>query len=232
MKKSKNSVQGLIGLERFTKYGVKTDKAEIAFFSVEPTNISVLSAANIDVKIHHLMMLLSTIPDLEILALDSCECFDSNKMYVKKRLQTEKNEAVRKLLQADFDFLDEIQLEIGKALAGRKDLPAPALVQQRAEATDEIPGIVVDQAPERLLRRLFGGGELAAEMVVELAVAIEAQPLAQLHDARRGQIVLRSDLLDAHALLAALDVRRDAGDHLALVLRQQICQKKIIVDHT
>ena len=61
------------------------------------------------------MMLLSTIPDLEILALDSCECFDSNKMYVKKRLQTEKNEAVRKLLQADFDFLDEIQLEMSSA---------------------------------------------------------------------------------------------------------------------
>ena len=89
MKNNKNSVQGLIGLERFTRFGVKTDKAEIAFFSVEPTNISVLSAANIDVKIHHLMMLLSTIPDLEILALDSCECFDSNKTYVKKRLQTE-----------------------------------------------------------------------------------------------------------------------------------------------
>ena len=89
MKNNKNSVQGLIGLERFTRFGVKTDKAEIAFFSVEPTNISVLSAANIDVKIRHLMMLLSTIPDLEILALDSCECFDSNKTYVKKRLQTE-----------------------------------------------------------------------------------------------------------------------------------------------
>ena len=49
-------------------FGVKTDKAEIAFFSVEPTNISVLSEANIDVKIHRLMMLLSTIPDLEVLA--------------------------------------------------------------------------------------------------------------------------------------------------------------------
>lgn len=35
MKKSKNSVHGLIGLERFTRFGVKTDKAEIAFFSVE-----------------------------------------------------------------------------------------------------------------------------------------------------------------------------------------------------
>ena len=115
MKNIKNSVQGLIGLERFTKYGVKTDKAEIAFFSVEPTNISVLSAANIDVKIHHLMMLLSTIPDLEILALDSCECFDTNKVYVKKRLQTEQNEDVRKLLQADYDFLDEIQVEMSSA---------------------------------------------------------------------------------------------------------------------
>jgi hypothetical protein len=115
MTKNKNSVQGLIGLERFTRFGVKTDKAEIAFFSVEPTNISVLSAANIDVKIHHLMMLLSTIPDFEILALDSCECFDTNKMYVKKRLQTEQNEAVRKLLQADYDFLDEIQVEMSSA---------------------------------------------------------------------------------------------------------------------
>ena len=94
MTKNKNSVQGLIGFERFSRFGVKTDKAEIAFFSVEPTTISVLSAANIDVKIHHLMMLLSTIPDLEILALDSCECFDTNKVYVKKRLQTEQNEDV------------------------------------------------------------------------------------------------------------------------------------------
>ena len=114
MAKKNNGVQGLIGLERFTRFGVKSDKAEIAFFSVEPTNISVLSAANIDVKIHHLMMLLSTIPDLEILALDSCECFDTNKVYVKKRLQTEQNEAVRKLLQADYDFLDEIQVEMSR----------------------------------------------------------------------------------------------------------------------
>ena len=95
MTKNKNGVQGLIGLERFTRFGVKTDKAELAFFSVEPTNISVLSAANIDVKIHHLMMLLSTIPDLEILALDSCECFDSNKNHLRKRLEKEQNEAVR-----------------------------------------------------------------------------------------------------------------------------------------
>lgn len=115
MSKKKKGVQGLIGLERFTKYGVKTDKAEIAFFSVEPTNISVLSAANIDVKIHHLMMLLSMVPDLEIIALDSAECFDTNKTYIRKRLEEEQNEAIRKLLQADYTFLDEIQVEMSSA---------------------------------------------------------------------------------------------------------------------
>lgn len=115
MAKKKNSVQSLIGFERFTRFGVKNDKAEIAFFSVEPTNISVLSAANIDTKIRHLMTLLSTVPDLEIIALDSCECFDSNKIYVKNRLQKEQNESVRKLLQADYSFLDEIQSGMSSA---------------------------------------------------------------------------------------------------------------------
>lgn len=114
-KRKNNAVQGLIGFERFTRFGVKTDKAEIAFFSVEPTNISVLSGANIDTKIRYLMTLLSTVPDLEIIALDSCECFDSNKIYVKERLDIEENESVRKLLQADHSFLDEIQAEMSSA---------------------------------------------------------------------------------------------------------------------
>ena len=114
-KRRNNAVQSLIGFERFTRFGVKTDKAEIAFFSVEPTNISVLSAANIDTKTRHLMTLLSTVPDLEIIALDSCECFDSNKIYVKNRLQNEQNEGVRKLLEADYSFLDEIQAEMSSA---------------------------------------------------------------------------------------------------------------------
>ena len=114
-KKRKNGVQALIGLERFTRYGVKTDKAEIVMFAVEPTNISVLSASNIDTKIHSLMLVLSVIPDLELIASDSAERFDDNKLYIKKRLQSEHNESVRRLLKADYDFLDEIQLEMSSA---------------------------------------------------------------------------------------------------------------------
>ena len=40
--KNKNSVQELIGFERFTKYGVRANKREYVFYHVEPTNISVL----------------------------------------------------------------------------------------------------------------------------------------------------------------------------------------------
>ncbi len=113
--KKKNSVQKLLGFGTFTKYGIRTDSGEIVFFHVEPINISVLSAENIESKIQHLTMILSVIPELEILVTDSCESFDSNKVYVRKRLQEEKNPAVRKLLEADYHFLDEIQLEMSSA---------------------------------------------------------------------------------------------------------------------
>jgi len=114
-KKKRNGVQDLIGLERLTNCGIKTDKAEIAYFSVEPTNISVLSAENIEAKVHNLMMVLSVIPELEMIAIDSAERFDENKWYIRKRLQKENNESIRRLLQADYDFLDEIQLEMSSA---------------------------------------------------------------------------------------------------------------------
>lgn len=113
--KNKKSTQNLFGLRTFGKYGLQTDKAGLAFFSVQPTNISVLSVENIDVKIHHLMMLLSMIPELEIICLDSCECFDGNKAHIKNRLKSEGNPKVKKLLEQDMEFLDDIQVEMSTA---------------------------------------------------------------------------------------------------------------------
>ncbi|MBR5166428.1 MAG: hypothetical protein IKW87_12870 [Ruminococcus sp.] len=135
-KNRKNGVQDLIGLERFTNYGVNTDRAEIVFFAVEPTNISVLSSSNIEVKVHDLTTVLSMIPDLEIIAMDSAERFDGNKWYVKERLQKEENPAVSELLQADHDFLDEIQLEMSSA---RRFLFA---MRFRREKPEQIFGII------------------------------------------------------------------------------------------
>ena len=64
MARRKSSVQKLLGMETFTKYGIKTDQFEYAFFQVEPVNISVLSQEHVTAKVQHLMQLLSTVPDL------------------------------------------------------------------------------------------------------------------------------------------------------------------------
>ena len=114
-KKKGHSVQDLIGIKTFTRYGLMTNRGELLFYLVAPTNISVLSHTNIEIKIHHLMMVLSAIPDLEITCADSSECFDDNKAYLTERLTAEQNPKVRKIIKKDIDFLDNIQMEMATA---------------------------------------------------------------------------------------------------------------------
>lgn len=114
-KRKGRSVQQLLGIQTFTKYGLLTDNGELLFYRVAPTNISVLSAANIEIKIRHLQMLLSAIPDLEIICTDSCECFDDNKAYLHRRAMDEANPEVRGLLIKDKEMLTSMQAEMSNA---------------------------------------------------------------------------------------------------------------------
>lgn len=114
-KKKGGSVQELIGIRTFTDYGIVTERGELLFYLVTPTNISVLSAANIENKIRNLLLVLSTEPDLEITVTDSSECFDDNKLYLMERIENEPNLKVRGLLEKDIDFLDAVQLEMATA---------------------------------------------------------------------------------------------------------------------
>ena len=114
-KKKKNSVQELIGIDTFSKRGLKTRNGELVFFSISPTNISVLSKENIQTKIWHLMMVLSAQPDIEITCLDSCERFDDNKSFMVERLEEEINPRVRQCLERDIEYLDNIQIEMSTA---------------------------------------------------------------------------------------------------------------------
>lgn len=114
-KKKGRSGQDLIGIKTFTKFGLATNKGELLFYLVSPTNISVLSHLNIEIKIRHLMMVLSAVPDIEITCTDSSECFDDNKSYLQERLSEERNPKVRKIIKKDIDFLDHIQMEMATA---------------------------------------------------------------------------------------------------------------------
>lgn len=70
-------------MQTFTRYGWPPAKAKLLFFLVSPTNISVLSHANVEIKIRHLMMVLSALPNIEITCTDACECFDGNRAYLQ-----------------------------------------------------------------------------------------------------------------------------------------------------
>ena len=140
-KRKGNSVQDLIGVKTFTKYGLSTNKGELLFYQVAPTNISVLSHINIEIKIRHLMMVLSSIPDIEITCTDSSECFDDNKAYLHDRVNEETNPKVRKLIKKDIEFLDQIQMEMATArqflfIARCKKLK-PAQVFRLANSIDQ-----------------------------------------------------------------------------------------------
>lgn len=114
-KKKGNSVQELIGIKRFTDYGLLTNKGEILFFKISPTNISVLSKQSIEQKINSMKLLLSAVPDLEVTCTDSAECFDNNKAYLQDRYEKESNPKIKELLNKDMEFLDDIQIEMATA---------------------------------------------------------------------------------------------------------------------
>lgn len=114
-KRKGRSVQQLLGIQTFTKYGLMTDNGELLFYRVAPTNISVLSTANIEIKIRHLQMVLSAIPNIEIICTDSCECFDDNKAYLYRRAMEEANPDVRGLLLKDREMLTGMQAEMSTA---------------------------------------------------------------------------------------------------------------------
>ncbi|MBQ3194979.1 MAG: hypothetical protein IJB65_00785 [Clostridia bacterium] len=141
-KKRKKSVQNLCGIKTFTKYGLATNKGELLFFLVSPTNISVLSSVNIEVKVRHLMMVMSALPDIEITCTDSSECFDENKAYLQSRLEVEENTKVRKMLKKDIEFLDSIQVEMATArqfmFVSRCKALKPEQVFQHANRVEKI----------------------------------------------------------------------------------------------
>ena len=114
-KRGKKSVQNLLGLQGFTTYGLKTTGGELVFFSIQPTNISVLSPANIEIKIQKLLVVLTSQPWLEVICMDSAQRFDDNQQFMEQRIRQETNHKVRDALEQDREFLDSIQLEMSTA---------------------------------------------------------------------------------------------------------------------
>jgi len=161
-KRKGRSVQELLGIKTFTNYGLKTSKGELLFYQVVPTNISVLSSVNIEIKIRHLMQVLSTVPNLEITCTDSSECFDDNKAYLSERTKEELNPKVNKIIKKDIEFLDHIQMEMATArqflfIARCKNMKAPQVFNtaNRVEKAISEQGFEVHRLSKSEIKRFL-----------------------------------------------------------------------------
>ena len=114
--KQKTSTRQLIGTKTITDYSLQTyGQGELVYFIIKPSNISVLSEASISARIYALMTVLKGIAEIEMLCLNSRENFEDNKRFLRERMEQEQNPVVRKLLEKDLVFLDQIQVQMATA---------------------------------------------------------------------------------------------------------------------
>ena len=113
--RQKQSTRELIGIDEITDYSIKTPYGELVYFIIHPTNLSVLSESSVSARIYALMTVLKGIAEIEMLCLNSKENFDDNKQYLKRRMDTEQNPVIRKLLQQDSANLDRMQVQMATA---------------------------------------------------------------------------------------------------------------------
>ena len=133
--RQRQSTQQLMGIDRLTDHGVKTPRGELVYFLIRPDNLSVLSAEVIRSRVRALMELLGGIDTARLLALDSRESFQRNKLRSQERLEREDNPAVRELLRQDMAHLDTIQTTTASA---REFAIAYALERQSNENTEAL----------------------------------------------------------------------------------------------
>ena len=105
----RQSTRQLMGIDQLTEHGLKTARGELVFYLISPDNLSVLSAEGVRGRVRALTELLRGLDSVELLALDSRESFQSNKLYYQERLEQETVPAIREMLRHDMDHLDEIQ---------------------------------------------------------------------------------------------------------------------------
>ena len=107
--RQRQSTRQLMGIDQLTEHGLKTARGELVFYLISPDNLSVLSAEGVRGRVRALTELLRSTEAVELLALDSRESFQSNKLYYQERLEQETVPAIREMLRHDMDHLDEIQ---------------------------------------------------------------------------------------------------------------------------
>ena len=157
------STRDLMGISGLTEYSICTKLGDLVFFIVEPTNISVLPDASVSARIHALLNVLKGQVDIDMLALNSTESFESNKNFYRQRLESEELPVIRKLLESDSNHLDRIQVLMASArefymvvrLRSTKESEVFTLLSN-IEKNIKDNGFITRRAGEQDIKKLLG----------------------------------------------------------------------------
>lgn len=107
---------GIIGYgEDITAYILKLNGDRIYYFSVEPSNLSVLSDTNVRMKIENLSSLGKALDHIEYFALDDRENYSQNRRFLVSRRKQENNSQIRALLLKEEQFVKAIESDASSA---------------------------------------------------------------------------------------------------------------------
>lgn len=162
-KKKKNSTRDLMNIQTISDYSLCCmNHAELVFFLIQPPNLSVMSVESVGAKIFAMTNVLKGIDDLEILCLNSRDNFEYNKIFMRERIEKEKNESVRYLLEQDLLHLDKIQIQTATARSFalveriREENKAELFpLLRRIEKLLKLQGFVVERAGKEELKELL-----------------------------------------------------------------------------
>ncbi len=163
-KKNKNSTRELINAKTITGYSLRLFSGEeIVFFVIQPQNLSVMSSESIGAKIFALTNVLKGLADLEMICLNSRDNFEKNKLFLRKRIEEENDEAIITLLENDLYHLDKIQTQTATArlflLAVRIKLNDQAEIHQlvhRIEKLIKLQNLSVTRADKEMIKNMLG----------------------------------------------------------------------------
>lgn len=107
------STADLIGIGKIGEHSIlSVNGEETVFFIIKPLNLSVLSEENLSTRIYGLMTVLKGVTEIGMMCLNSRESFEDNKWFLKKRLEEEREQVIRQLIQRDLKDLDRLQIQM------------------------------------------------------------------------------------------------------------------------
>lgn len=115
-KKQKQTTRRVINTHSLTPFGLATFRGEeIAYFLIRPTNLSVLSEDALKAKVDAMVTVLKSLPETELLCLNSRESFSNNTQFLDARIEAEDNPYLANLLEQDKAHLGSVQLQTATA---------------------------------------------------------------------------------------------------------------------